>query len=463
MHAGRGIHKLEIGALVSEEIQPLLQLKNAAVVLKPTEAKISPLSATRDVIPEGRQVYQNILVYNLNVGKAAEVALYAPLFNDLLYEAEFESQMWMLFDVNKTLVATGDAHSHTFFTKLEKGEYTVRLQVRHEKRELLEKISEANLIAAYKLANMLSFDFYDSYNQCIISGRKITSAKVRETTKMLYIAPIAQEKLTKANLPAQCAWLAGNLIFPKDEGGRRIALHPFTYILNPAEKKSPANGAANGAAANNASPAAAAAVTANGAKPKAAATPQGATSAANSAGGDGVTLQSEVPANGGGGAPSSPQKGKTSADDYAESLRDFQCSHIAKCGKYRTPMDTKCVQLFTLRIILELEKAEKIYNEVIAAHPKHLPAHLQMIQNIESSELKSQLPFAFLAAQQNSNNEGDNANVDKPKEDQQKQHSALERIIKLADIVIKETDADALLSYYGIKNDTRPDAAKIKT
>ncbi|EDW59973.2 tripeptidyl-peptidase 2 [Drosophila virilis] len=442
MHAGRGIHKLEIGALVAEEIQPLLQLKNAAVVLKPTEAKISPLSATRDVIPEGRQVYQNILVYNLNVAKAAEVALYAPLFNDLLYEAEFESQMWMLFDVNKTLVATGDAHSHTFFTKLEKGEYTVRLQVRHEKRELLEKISEANLIAAYKLANMLSFDFYDSYNQCIISGRKITSAKVRETTKMLYIAPIAQEKLTKANLPAQCAWLAGNLIFPKDEGGRRIALHPFTYILNPAEKKSTANGAANGAAANNASPAAAAAVTANGAKPKAAATPQGATSAANSAGGDGVTLQSEVPANGGGGAPSSPQKGKTSADDYAESLRDFQCSHIAKC---------------------ELEKAEKIYNDVIAAHPKHLPAHLQMIQNIESSELKSQLPFAFLAAQQNSNKEGDNANVDKPKEDQQKQRSALERIVKLADIVIKETDADALLSYYGIKNDTRPDAAKIKT
>jgi len=48
-------------------------------VLKPTEAKISPLSATRDVIPEGRQVYQNLLVFNLNVAKAAEVALYAPI------------------------------------------------------------------------------------------------------------------------------------------------------------------------------------------------------------------------------------------------------------------------------------------------------------------------------------------------------------------------------------------------
>lgn len=333
MHAGRGIHSLEIGALVSEEIQPLLQLKIAAVVLKPTEAKISPLSATRDVIPEGRQIYQNLLVYNLNISKAAEVALYAPLFNDLLYEAEFESQMWMLFDVNKSLVATGDAHSHNFYTKLEKGEYTVRLQIRHEKREILEKISEANLIAAYKLANMLSLDFYDSYNQCIVGGRKFTSAKVRDATKVLYVAPIAQERLTKANLPAQCAWLSGNLVFPKDEGGRRIALHPFTYILNPAEKKAVTNGGANGANSNNTSPAAAAAANANGAKPKTQGTPQGITTAANSAGGDGVAVQTESTTPSCSGVPTSPQKGKTTADDYAESLRDFQCTHIAKCGK----------------------------------------------------------------------------------------------------------------------------------
>lgn len=134
MHAGGGIHKLEVEALVQEDVQPQLQLKNAAVVLKPTEAKVSPLSATRDVIPDGRQVYQNLLVYSLSVTKPAEVALYAPIFNDLLYESEFESQMWMLFDANKALVATGDAHSQTFYTKLEKGDYTIRLQVRHEAR-----------------------------------------------------------------------------------------------------------------------------------------------------------------------------------------------------------------------------------------------------------------------------------------------------------------------------------------
>ncbi|KAH8299436.1 hypothetical protein KR044_001463 [Drosophila immigrans] len=436
MHAGRGIHQLEVGALVAEEIQPLLQLKTAATILRPSESKISPLSATRDVIPEGRQIYQNMLVYNLNVSKAAEVALYAPIFNDLLYESEFESQMWMLFDVNKSLVATGDAHSHTFFTKLEKGEYTVRLQVRHEKRELLEKISEANLIAAYKLSSMLSMDFFDSYNQCIVSGRKLTSSKIREANKMLYIAPIAQDRLTKANLPAQCAWLGGNLVFPKDEAGRRIALHQFTYVLNPAEKKSTSNGASNGGNSNSSTSAPAAAVSTNGGKPKSQATSQAVTNTANSAGGDGVSVQNDVPGNTS-AAPSSPQKGKTSADDYAESLRDFQCTHIAKC---------------------ELEKAEKIYQDVVAAHPKHMPAHLQLIQNIESSELKSQLPLTFATTINKKCAEGDDAGVDK-----QKLRAALERIVQLADLVIGQTDEDALLSFYGLKNDTRPDASKIKT
>ncbi|XP_030373113.1 tripeptidyl-peptidase 2 [Scaptodrosophila lebanonensis] len=437
MHAGRGIHKMEINSLVVEEvIQPLLQLKNAAVVLKPVEAKISPLSATRDVIPDGRQVYQNLLVYNLTVAKPCEVALYAPLFNDLLYEAEFESQMWMLFDVNKALVATGDAHSHTFYTKLEKGDYTVRLQVRHEKRDILEKISDANMVAAFKLPNALNIDFYDSYNQCIVNGRKFASAPIKGSPKVLYLGPISQERLTKANLPAQCAWLNGNVVFPKDDAGRRVALHPFYYILNPTEKKAATNGAANGTNANSST--ATPSANGNGTKPKAPATTLSTTALAASAAGDGITAQSDAPPNSG-VLQSSPKKGKTSADDYAESLRDFQCTHIVKC---------------------ELEKAEKIYNEVIAAHPKHLQAHLLLIQNIESTELKIQHPFAFAKAQ--AKVEG-NENTEKQKDDKQKLRCTLERIIKLADLVIKDTDADGLLSYYGLKTDTRADAAKIKT
>lgn len=40
---------------------------------------------------------------------------------------------------------------------------------------------------------------------------------------------------------------------------------------------------------------------------------------------------------------------------------------------------------------------------------------------------------------------------------------ALKRVVELCDIVINETDSSALLAYYGLKTDVRPDAAKIKT
>lgn len=67
----------------------------------------------------------------------------------------------MIFDSNKQHIASGDAYpdkvrtpnykqrsSYTFMpnfvlqytVKLEKGDYTIRLHVRHEKKELLEKL-----------------------------------------------------------------------------------------------------------------------------------------------------------------------------------------------------------------------------------------------------------------------------------------------------------------------------------
>lgn len=320
MLAARGIHRLEVSSLVSEELQAAIQLKTAAVVLKPNEAKVSPLSSTRDVIPEGRQIYQNLLTYTLNVAKPLEVSIYAPIFNSVFYESEYESQLWMIFDANKHMVACGDANSHSFYTKLDKGEYTIRLQIRHEKRDMLEKINEANMVALFKLPTSVNLDVYDHYNQAVIMGRKFSFCVVKQDCpKVLYVSSLTQEKLSKANLPNNCAWLGGTVTLAKDEIGRKADAQEFTYILNPNETGKKNGGGGNGSGGN--ASASTAAASAN-AKSKTAAAANGA-----------VGGPSASPSNSGDAGQGSPKKAKTAVDEYAEGLRDFQCTMLTKCGK----------------------------------------------------------------------------------------------------------------------------------
>lgn len=193
MHSANGIHRIDLTTLTTEDIQPSIQLKSAVMVLKPSESKILPLT-TRDVIPPERQIYQNLLTYNFHLTKMQEVALHTPLLNDVLYESEFESQFWMVFDANKMQVACGDAYSTGTYHKMEKGDYVVRLQVRHEKKELLEKLSEAVMLAAFKLASPIPLDTYASYKGAITSAKKCGTLQICNGARPIYVAPLVNEK-----------------------------------------------------------------------------------------------------------------------------------------------------------------------------------------------------------------------------------------------------------------------------
>ncbi|XP_037944687.1 tripeptidyl-peptidase 2 isoform X2 [Teleopsis dalmanni] len=428
-HGGIGLQKLVLNSIGTEEIQPQVALKTAVTLHKPNETKISPLSSTRDIIPEGRQIYQNILSYNINVPKAQEISIHVPFFNDLLYESEFESQFWMLFDCNKTMCMSGDSNSRKSSGKVDKGDYVLKLQVRHEKRDLLQKISDASIVVEYKLPNTITVDLYDQYNQGLINGRKYSTGIIRPNQdKVLYVGLVSQDKLSKLSLPPNCSYLHGTIHFAKDETVRRVDSYGYSYILGPMEKKNGngnGNGSGNGATKNGAKPT-------NDPAPAPAATTGGGDAApplAQSASSTAVTTEE-----------GSPKKNKVSNDDYKENLRDFKCGMIAKC---------------------ELDMAEKIYAEIVAEHPKHLVPHLLMIQLIETPEQKAIFPFTF------ENSLKQDVDSDKSKEDTQensitKLRIILERIVKLSDIIIKETEKDALLTYYGMKFDSRENAAKIK-
>lgn len=194
MHGASGVHRIDLTTLNPEDATPSIQLRSAVMVIKPTESKISPLTQ-RDVIPQGRQVYQNVLTYNLQLSKAQEVSFAVPLVTNVLYESEFDSQFWMCFDANKALVSCGDAYSATNFTKLTSGEYVIRLQVRHEKKELLEKVNEATLLATFKLASAVSLDIYSTYRAALLNEKKLSSCSiVGGRTVPIYVAPLSNDK-----------------------------------------------------------------------------------------------------------------------------------------------------------------------------------------------------------------------------------------------------------------------------
>lgn len=78
------------------------------------------------------------------------------LLSDVLYESAYESQLWMLYDHNKQLMGCGDAYSNKYSLKLDKGDYIIRLHVRHERPDLLEKLTDLPLTVLTKLPQEVS-------------------------------------------------------------------------------------------------------------------------------------------------------------------------------------------------------------------------------------------------------------------------------------------------------------------
>lgn len=89
--------------------------------------------------------------------------------------------------------------------------------------------------------------------------------------------------------------------------------------------------------------------------------------------------------------------------------------------------------------------SEKLYEELSADFPDHLPIHTSFLQSIVSSDPKKQLPL--LTA----------------KEIQAQNKSEIEKIIGVCNKALENINQESLLAYYALKSDQRLDATKIKS
>lgn len=68
------------------------------------------------------------------------------------------------------------------------------MHIRHEKRDLLEKLTDMPLLLSQKLITPINLDIYASQSQAIIGGKKMVAASIPPGHILpLYIAPMSNE------------------------------------------------------------------------------------------------------------------------------------------------------------------------------------------------------------------------------------------------------------------------------
>jgi tripeptidyl-peptidase-2 len=226
--------------------------------------------------------------------------------------------------------------------KLEKGDYVIRLHVRHEKKEYLDKLSDVPLLLQQKLSNAINLDVYNSYLQAIVAGKKANvSHGLHSTVMPFYIAPLPADKyaasrtaslvltkisrfVAKSNNPAQL--LTGYISYCKDDLGKKVDSHPFKYVLLEGSSKKSSNGT------NNSSD-------------------------------------------------------KSKLDECKEAVRDLKTQFLGKMGKCAGG-ESFC----RLTQVVDVANAEKLYEEYTGEFPDHLPLHTAFLQVLDPLDVKRALP-----------------------------------------------------------------------
>uniref|UniRef100_H2Z489 Tripeptidyl-peptidase 2 n=1 Tax=Ciona savignyi TaxID=51511 RepID=H2Z489_CIOSA len=240
MHAADGIHSLVLKSLLREEIYPSVSLKHKVQPVRPHEHIVRPLTS-RDMLMGEKPVYEMINVYNLHLSKSSDVIVSFPIMSDLLYENEYNSQLWLLFDSNKALMAAGDAYPHHYSCKLMKGDYTIRLQVTHESRDALQRLKNAALAVKIKLASPINLDVQATHRDALMGGARMNSVISPGNVVPIYMAPLADDKLPKNCTSGQ--YLTGCLSLAKGENAKKADTYPFNYVLiDPPVKAKPLKG-----------------------------------------------------------------------------------------------------------------------------------------------------------------------------------------------------------------------------
>lgn len=71
---------------------------------------------------------------------------------------------------------------------MDKGDYTIKMNIRHDRRELLDKIADLPIQLVQKLQNHLSVDVYTSHYQATIFGKKLSNFLITPSSDLVQLS-----------------------------------------------------------------------------------------------------------------------------------------------------------------------------------------------------------------------------------------------------------------------------------
>lgn len=78
--------------------------------------------------------------------------------------------------------------------KIEKGDYSIILQIRHEKKDQLEKLKDLGIVINHKLQTNLALDVYNTWPKAV-NSKKMTSATIdKDELYPIFVGPLPNDK-----------------------------------------------------------------------------------------------------------------------------------------------------------------------------------------------------------------------------------------------------------------------------
>lgn len=222
-------------ALGTEQLSPSATLNKIRIPYRPVEAKIAPLSATRDRLTDGRQINALTLTYKFFLPEGGDVTPRLPILNERMYDIEFESQFYFLCDSNKRVLSIGDVTPLT--ARLSKGDYTLLFHIRHDNTRYLEKLKKTVILLERDLEgkSSIKLSFSSHIDGAITGAEPFTNVQLAAgESRPFYIVAPADEKIPKEATLGSV--LLGEITYGKVESDNSPAQSTISFVVPPPPK-----------------------------------------------------------------------------------------------------------------------------------------------------------------------------------------------------------------------------------